>query len=594
MLGLTGAQLTAIVIVVVMLGFFIWDRWRYDLVALGALLAAVVSGVVPPDKAFVGFSDQVIVVIAAVLVVSKAIADAGVLDRLVRRLLRGIDAPSLQIGGLCAAVALLSGFVKNVGTLGIFMPIAIQIARRSKMSPSAYLMPLSFASLIGGTMTLIGTSPNLLVSNVRAELVGAPFRLLDFAAVGLPLTILAVCFLAFGWRLLPSDRKAAPSAEDAFSIKDYITELVIGEGPGQSSRTVGDLEAAAEGDIVVLSVVRSGGHHFIPSQHWPLYPGDIVTVQAEPGGVKRLLAEGKLNLAPARDLPKAADQEDELTTVEAIVSTESPLIGRTPRSLSLRSRYHVNVLAVSRAGVRRAARLQAHTFAAGDVVVLQGWSKAVHAVLPDMGLLPLADRGVSFTGKAWGLIPLAVLAVAMVLISLQLTTVAIGFFGAALVVVLLKQISLKAAYSAIEGPVIVLLAALIPIAQSLQSTGVTDRLGQLIASVATQVPGFAAVGMMLAIAMALTPFLNNAAAALMLGPVAAVVGTSLGYNPDPFLIAVALGCACDFLTPIGHQNNLLVMGPGGYRFGDYWRLGLPLSLLVLLVGTPLILFAWPL
>lgn len=276
------------------------------------------------------------------------------------------------------------------------------------------------------------------------------------------------------------------------------------------------------------------------------------------------------------------------------MTADSPLVGKTPRMVALRRRYDVNVLAVSRAGVRRAARLQEHVFEVGDVVVVQGWESGLQATLSELGLLPLADRKLTLGSTSQGLVPLAILAVAMVLISLKLTTVAVGFFGAAVLVVLSKQITLKEAYEAIEGPVIVLLAALIPIAQSLQTTGVSELIGQSMAAAASQLPGYMAVGMMLAAAMILTPFLNNAAAVLMLGPVAGVVAKALGYNVEPFLMAVALGCACDFLTPIGHQNNLLVMGPGGYRFGDYWRLGLPLSLMVLLIGTPLIMLAWPL
>lgn len=590
--GLASDQAAAIAIVVVMLGFFIWDRWRYDVVALGALLAAVAAGIVPEDKAFVGFSDQVIVVIAAVLVVSKAIARSGVLDRLVRRLMSGVEQPSLQIGLLSAAVAFLSAFVKNVGTLGIFMPIAIQVARRSKQSPSIYLMPLAFASLIGGTITQIGTSPNLLISTVRENVSGEPFRMFDYAWVGLPLTLLAIVFLAFGWRLLPKDRKGAPAAEERFSIEDYTTELVIGEKSPFAGKTVGELEKA--GEIVVTAVIREGGHNYIPSPYWPLFAGDIVTVQAEPIALKNLVDEAKLDLAHASELRKTAGDQDELSSVEAVVGTDSPLLGRTPRNFALRQRYDVNVLAVSRAGKRRAARLQTHEFQVGDVVVLQGWEKNLQVTLSELGLLPLADRALALGRPTQGMVSLAVLAVAMVLISLKAVTVAVGFFAAAVAVVLLKQIPLKDAYEAIEGPVIVLLAALIPIAHSLQTTGVTDLIGQSMAAAGAGLPGFMALGMMLAAAMALTPFLNNAAAVLMLGPVAAVVAKSLGYNADPFLMAVALGCACDFLTPIGHQNNLLVMAPGGYRFGDYWRLGLPLSLMVLIVGTALIPAVWPL
>lgn len=594
MLGLTPDQAAAIAIVVIMLGVFVWDRWRYDLVAVGALLAAIGVGIVPQDKAFVGFSDQVIVVMASVLVVSKAIARSGVLDRLVRRLMKGVDSPSSQIGLLSLSVGLLSAFVKNVGTLGIFMPIAIQIARRSKQSPSIYLMPLAFASLIGGTITQIGTSPNLLISTVREDLTGEGFSVFDYAWVGLPLTLLCVAFLTIGWRVLPRDRQGTAMADERFSIEDYTTELVVGQSSPLVGKTVGDLEHAGTGDAVVVAVMREGGHNYIPNPNWPLFAGDIVTIQAEPATIKELVEESRLDLAHARQLTKANGERDELSTVEVIVTADSPIVGHTPRSLSLRQRYDVNLLAVSRAGSHRAARLQSHTFAVGDVIVLQGWEKGMQQTMADLGLLPLADRSLGLGQPTRGLVALAVLAVAMVLITFKLVTVAVGFFAAAAIVMISRQIPMKDAYEAIEGPVIVLLACLIPIAHSLQATGVTDIIGHQLAAIGSQVPGYIAVGMMLAVAMMLTPLLNNAAAVLMLGPVAGVVAKSLNYNPDAFLMAVALGCACDFLTPIGHQNNLLVMGPGGYRFNDYWRLGAPLSLIVLLVGTPLLIVFWPL
>jgi len=594
MLGLTPDQAAAIAIVVIMLGVFVWDRWRYDLVAVGALLAAIGVGIVPQDKAFVGFSDQVIVVMASVLVVSKAIARSGVLDRLVRRLMKGVDSPSSQIGLLSLSVGLLSAFVKNIGTLGIFMPIAIQIARRSKQSPSIYLMPLAFASLIGGTITQIGTSPNLLISTVREDLTGEGFSVFDYAWVGLPLTLLCVAFLTVGWRVLPRDRQGTAMADERFSIEDYTTELVVGQSSPLVGKTVGDLEHAGTGDAVVVAVMREGGHNYIPNPNWPLFAGDIVTIQAEPATIKELVEESRLDLAHARQLTKANGERDELSTVEVIVTADSPIVGHTPRSLSLRQRYDVNLLAVSRAGSHRAARLQSHTFAVGDVIVLQGWEKGMQQTMADLGLLPLADRSLGLGQPTRGLVALAVLAVAMVLITFKLVTVAVGFFAAAAIVMISRQIPMKDAYEAIEGPVIVLLACLIPIAHSLQATGVTDIIGHQLAAIGSQVPGYIAVGMMLAVAMMLTPLLNNAAAVLMLGPVAGVVAKSLNYNPDAFLMAVALGCACDFLTPIGHQNNLLVMGPGGYRFNDYWRLGAPLSLIVLLVGTPLLIVFWPL
>lgn len=593
MLGLTMQQLTAVAVVVGMLVFFVWDRWRYDVVALCALLLSIVLGIVPQKDAFSGFSDTVIVVIASVLVVSRAIARSGLLDRAVRRLLKGIESPSLQIGLLSGAVALLSAFVKNVGTLAIFMPIAIQVARRSKRSPSLYLMPLAFASLIGGTITQIGTSPNLLISSVRRDVSGAPFTLFDFAWVGLPLTVLVVAFLMLGWRSLPRDRHGSGSPDEKFQIDNYMTELAVLEGSPMAGKTVADLEASGD-DVVVLAVTREGGHNYIPSPYWRLYAGDVVTVKAEPATVKDLVEAAGLVLEPAAELGTGGTGQDEITTIEAIVTGLSPLVGQTPKSIGLRRAYDVNLLAVSRAGAARAQRLNAHVFQVGDVILLQGWDSTLKATLQELGMLPLADRSLALGKVTDGLVPLGVLVAALVLVSMKLLTVAVGFFAAAVLIVVLKQLPLKQAYESIEGPVLVLLGSLIPIAHSLETTGVTDLLGHRLAVIGAQVPGFAALGLMLATAMIVTPFLNNAAAVLMLGPVAAVVAKELGYNADPFLIAVALGCACDFLTPIGHQNNLLVMGPGGYRFGDYWRLGLPISLMILAAGTPLIMLFWPL
>jgi di/tricarboxylate transporter len=594
---LTPLQVAAFAIILVMLVLFIWGRWRYDLVALLTLLAAALIGVVPAEHAFDGFSNPVIVIIAAVLVVSKAISSSGIVDGVVRRALRGVESPSVQIGALTACVTFLSAFVKNVGTLGILMPTAIQVARRSKQSPSIYLMPLAFGSLIGGTITLIGTSPNLLISSIRQNLTGEPYRLFAFFWVGFPLSCLAVLFLAVGWRLLPKDRTGAPSAEDAFEIEKYTTELVIPEKSPLANKTVGDLEHFQEVDVLVRAITREHGHHYLPHRHWPLFAGDIVTVQADTAAIKRLTDEGRLELAGAKELERDDDDghdDDELSSVEAIVTADSPLVGNTPQSMTLRGFYDVNLLAVSRAGHNRHIHLDRHRFEVGDVVVLQGWEKALPKTLTALGCLPLADRGLGLGQTRRGLIPLAILAIAMVLVSLHIVPVTIGFFGSAVLIVLLKQLTLKEAYESIEGPLIVMLGALIPVGEGLKETGATDVIGQVLAMAGAHAPGYVAVAMMLAVSMLMTPLLHHAAAVLVLGPVAAVVAKTLGYNMDPFLMAVALGCACDFLTPIGHQNNLLVMGPGGYKFTDYWRLGLPLSLLIIVLGTPLILLVWPL
>jgi di/tricarboxylate transporter len=586
-------QIEAFTIVGGMLALFVWDRVRYDLVAGVALLAAMLTGIVPAEKAFEGFANQVIIIIASVLVVSRAIARSGVIDAVLRRVMAHITSASVQVGILTACTTFLSAFMKNVGTLGIFIPIAIQTAGRSNRSVSIYLMPLAFGSLIGGTITLIGTSPNLLISTVRQEVEGKPFHLFDFLPVGVPLSVLALAFLTFGWRLIPQ-RSGQRSAEDVFDIDHYTSELRVAEDSPLVGQTVSALEAMGEGELTVAAVIRGGRQRAMPPAHWEFIAGDLIAVQADPVLLKQLADEAKLDVAGAERLAASERQKDDVIVVEAVVTDDSLLIDRTATGLHLRQRFDVNLLAVSRAGKRLGARLHRLRFRSGDVVVLQGWEQDLPTTLAELGCLPLADRRLTLGRKRTGLWSLGILIVAMILVAISIIPVVTAFFGSAVLVVLTRQITLKDAYDAIEWPVIIMLGCLIPVGEALKDTGGTEHLSHALSAVAIHVPVWTTLAMVLATAMLVTPLLHHAAAVLVLGPVAASVANHLGYNPDAFLMAVALGCSCDFLTPIGHQNNTLVMGPGGYRFTDYWRLGLPLSILIVLIGTPLILAVWPL
>lgn len=590
---MTMLQWTALLIALAMLTMFVWGRWRYDVVAMMALLAALLVGVVPADRAFHGFAHPVIAIIVSVLIVSKAIARSGLLDAAMQRLLRGATTPSMQIGVLTACVTLLSALVKNVGTLGIFMPVAIQTARRSGNSPSIYLMPLAFGSLIGGTITLVGTSPNLLISVIRESHTGKPYAMFDFSPVGLPLALVAIAFLSVAWRLLPRDRSGSSSDEEQFEIEHYLTELRLAKGSSLVGKSVAHIEDIDQGNLVVTAIIREGGHHYIPSRNWEVFEDDVLIVQGAPEVLKKILAKG-LELVGSGKIESLKDELGDMDTVEAVVSADSLLLDESAESLRLRHRYEVNLLAVSRAGQPIRGRLHAHRFEVGDIVLLQGFQKSLPTTVAELGCLPLADRNLGIDRRRSGIIPIAILTVAMMLMVLHIIPVHVAFFGAAVLVVLLRQITLKTAYSSIEGPVIVMLGCLIPVGEALKDTGVTDVLAQYLAVGAGRLPGYLAVALFLTVSMLVTPILHHAPAVLVMGPIAAVVAKTLGYSPDPFLMAVALGAACDFLTPIGHQNNLLVMGPGGYRFGDYWRLGLPLSIMVVVIGTPLILRAWPL
>ena len=591
---MTLNQAEAFAIILGMLGLFAWDRLRYDVVSAIALSAAALTGIIPTEKVFQGFANPVLIIIASVLVVGRAITISGVVEAMMRPLLNAAHTTSSQVGMLTACVTFLSAVMKNVGTLGIFMPIAVQTARRNEQSPSCYLMPLAFGSLVGGTITLIGTSPNLLISTIRQDIEGRPFSMFDFAPVGLPLSVVAVAFLAFGWRLLPKDRRGTPTPDQRFEVDSYISEAHIPAGSSLIGKTVGDLEQLSNGEISVTAIIRERGRRYIPRAHWVLSEGDLVVLRADPVILHEVIAKGGLTLAGVAEIAGAEPKKEEVETVEAVVTAESPLIGQTPAGLSLRQRFEVNLLAISRSGEKIRTRLHRTALRVGDVIALQGYSDTLSETLTRLGCLPLAERNLALGAKRPQPFAIVILFIAMVLVAFGLLPVEIAFFVAAVGVVLLRLLTLKEVYDAIDWPILVMLGCLIPVGGALKDTGADALIAGVLTSVAAHLPGALAVGLVLVTSILVAPFLHHAAAVLVMGPVAAAIAASLGYQPDSFLMAVALGASCDFLTPIGHQNNALVMGPGGYHFGDYWRLGLPLSCLIAVLGTALIVQIWPL
>lgn len=590
---MTLHQAEAFLIVAGMLVLFVSERLRYDVVAALALSAAALTGIVPPQKAFQGFANPVIIIIASVLVLGRAIAVSGILETSMRRLIGRLKTTSLQVGALTACVTFLSAVMKNVGTLGIFMPIAIQTARQSGRSVSLYLMPMAFGSLVGGTITQIGTSPNLLISAVRQETQGRPFTLFDFTPVGLPLSIAAIVFLAFGWRLIPRGRIGQAPPERKFEIDEYISEVRLPASSPLVNKTVHDLESLGEGDVTVTAIVRDSDHHYIPAGHWVLFTGDLLILEADPIALKPFLQLAGLETVGGH-LAASHRKSDQLEVAEAIILADSPLVGQTVHSLHLRQRYEVNLLAVGRNGQRITTRLRNTDFRVGDTVVLQGRESTLPDIVTKLGCLPLAERNLAIGRRRSPFLAAIILGAALIAIAGGWLHAEIGFFVAAMLVILFKTLTPKEAYDAIDWPIIVMLGCLIPVGEALKETGATDLIAAALSSIAVHLPGELAVALLLGVAMLVTPFMHHAAAVLVMGPVAASIAGNLHFSPDAFLMAVALGASCDFLTPIGHQNNLLVMGPGGYRFSDYWRLGLPLSILVLVFGTWLILRAWPL
>ncbi|QPI11758.1 SLC13 family permease [Stutzerimonas stutzeri] len=615
---MTGEQLIVFGVLAATLVLFVWNRWRYDLVALAALLACALTGVVPAEEVFAGLGHPAVISVAAVLVLSRGLLNAGVVDSVARRLMQVGERPWAQVAALTGIVALSSGFMNNVGALALFMPVAIWMSRQSGRSPSYLLMPLAFGSLLGGTLTLIGTPPNLIIAGYRAEAGEAPFGMFAFLPVGAAVTVAGVLFIALlGWRLVPR-RQEQEGSGDLFEISAYLTEVRVPEGCKYAGRTLHALIGAVqdEADVQVIALIRGDERQRMPSTYEVLREGDILLVEADSDSLKALLDVTGVELAAdveeqenkARDEQEAAEQaveqekaeknhksrHGELTLAEAIVSPGSMLVGTSASGLDLRERHGVNVLAVARQGQRLRQRLGEIRFAAGDILLLQAREDALQSSLNSLGCLPLASRGLSITTPRNVMLASAIFAITLASIAFGLLPAATALVTGALVMILVGLIPLGRIYESIDMPVIVLVAAMLPVGQALETTGGSQLIADALLELGQSLPAAATLALLMVAVMLISNVVNNAAAAVLAAPVAISLARGMDASVDPFLMAVAIGASCAFLTPIGHQSNTLVMAPGGYRFGDYWRLGLPLSILVVLCAVPAILWIWPL
>lgn len=586
-------QVLAFSVLIGMMLLFLWGRIRYDMVAILALLVSLLVGIVPPEKAFTGFADDIVIIVASALVISAAIARSGIVEAAIERFAGRVSRVGSQLFVLVGTVTLLSGFVKNIGALAMMMPAAFQMAKRAHTSPSCLLMPMAFGSLLGGLVTLIGTSPNVIVSRVREDMTGEPFGMFDYAPVGLGLSFAGLLFLRFGYKLLPAGRRAAPTMGEALDITDYTTEARIPPHSPADGLTVAAFKQFSGGEVEITGLHRGERRQTKPLPDATLNANDVIILEGEPDALERAIAATGLQLE-GQHREAAAEANGNIGVIEAVISKGSILVGEAAGRLELHERHGVNLIAVSRSGERLSQRLRDIHLCPGDVIVLQGPLKTLPARIRELGCLPLAERTLRLGSARRGLIPVAILAAAMTLTAIGWVPVQLAFFAAAALIVLTGGLPPREAYTHIEWPIIVMIACLIPVSDSLRTTGATDLIAAWLSGTAASLPAWGAVALIMVAAMAVTPFLNNAATVLVMAPIASIFATQLGYRPEAFLMAVAVGAGSDFLTPIGHQCNTLVMGPGGYRFSDYAKLGAPLSVLVVVVGVPLILAVWPL
>jgi len=572
---------------------FVWGRWRYDIVALCALLILVFANIIPAERAFAGFGHPAVITVAAVLVISRAMRQSGVVDLLVRFLAPTRRDPTLQIGAAGSLTALLSAFMNNVGALALMLPVALRNANKAGRSPAQILMPLSFASLLGGLITLIGTPPNIIIATFRGQTTGTPFDMFDFAPVGLAVAASGIAFITFiGWRLLPDGRQGGGDAEDQFRIGAYLTEATL---PGNSplvGQTVRVIEQLCDNEATVMTILRGGERHLAPAGTEVLLARDVLILEGDPTALRPLFEGGKLAQMGSQEVQPEQIRSDDVRLVEAVLMPGSAIEGQSMRGLRMHDRYGVNLLAVARQGHAPMARLANIQFRTGDVLLLQGERDTVQQVVKSLGCLPLAERGLRLEGRRRLVTPVAIFGAAIAAAAFHLVPIQVAFVTAVAGLILTRTLSLRDAYDSIEWHIIVLLGALIPVGEALSETGGTALIAGGIIGLAGEVPLWAMLALLIAVSMLLSDLIHNSPTAVLMAPIAASIARGLEVPVDPFLMAVAVGSASPYLTPIGHQSNTLVMGPGGYRFGDFMRMGALLDILIILVAVPMILWVW--
>lgn len=620
---MSGSQVATVVILAATVAMFLWGRWRHDMVAAASLLACVLAGLIPAGKAFVGFGHPAVITVACVLILSRALQATGAVNALTQRLLTGTTGPLPTMAMLTVLAALLSAFMNNVGALALLMPVAIQIASRQSLPPGRLLMPVAFGSILGGMTTLIGTPPNLIVSGFRAETGMGTFAMFDFTPVGVVVALAGIVFIILlGWRLVPIRERAD---SEGFETGAYLTEARVPDKGKTAGMSLREIESALEeADAQVIGLIRDEVRIPAPTPARTVRAGDILLIEAEPESLSTALSSLDLKLeeeiqeadedgdrdagAGSRNAAAGAGKNseqgekknnkaiksDEIVLMEFAVMPDSMVIGRSATDIQLRNRYGINLLALSRQGQRSMSRLRSTDLRAGDVLLLQGAPEIMSEFASMAGCVPLAERPLHIPDRQKAATVIGIMIAAVAAAAFGLVPAAVAFVGGVLAAMALRVISPRTVYDAIDWSVIVLIAALIPVAGAMASTGAADLIaGQLLDGIA-QGHAVIALLLILVLAMTLSDFMNNAATAAMMCPIAIGTATQLDVSADPFLMAVAVGASCAFMTPIGHQNNTLILGPGGFRFGDYWRLGLPLEIIVVIVAVPMLLLIWPL
>jgi len=587
-------QIILFAILIFVFVFLLWGRWRYDLIAFVALILALITGVVPKDQAFSGFGHPATVIIALVLIVSRGLSLSGAIDLLARYVIDASRKLSSHIAIMSALAAGLSAIMNNVAALALLMPVDIEAANKAKRSPALTLMPLSFASILGGMITLIGTPPNIIIAAFREKSLGEAYSMFDFAPVGLVCAIVGVLFITLiGWRLIPAARGEHDTSKELFELEGYIAEANVPEGSLVIGQKVSDLdELADEIDVAIIGLIRQGQRQPGMARRVEIRKGDILILEANPEAIEKFVGAAGLKFAGAEK--HATEGIGNMALIEIVVPEGARIEGRSAKSLRLLYRQSVTLLGVSRQGRRFLDRVRDLTIKPGDILLLLGPSERLPEITNWLGCLPLAERGLQLVQRDKALQAVAIFAGAIALASFGILYLPVALAAACALLVLLNIVPIRQVYETVEWPVIVLLGSMIPIGAALETSGGTALISSNIVTLTQGFSPMVVLTILMIVTMTLSDVLNNTATTVVAAPIAIDIANRLGVSADPFLMVVAVAASCAFLTPIGHKNNTLIMGPGGYRFSDYWRMGLPLEIIIIAVSIPTILWVWPL
>ena len=573
---------------------FIWGRIRYDLVAFIALISGAIVGVIPTQNVFSGFGHPAVVIIALVLIISRGLVRSGAVEIIsssLSNLTSGVKTHIALMGGISAA---LSSIVNNVAALAILMPADTQLNKKAKRKPSATLMALAFTSILGGMVTMIGTASNVVIATYRIDALGAPYSMFDFTAVGLVVATVGVIFIAiFGWRLMPNSGNSTSDVIDD-ELREYVSNVLVTEDSPIIGNYLSSLDEICEGvDVAILGLIRDNerleGEGFI--RNFIIHKSDLLILEGSVQGIDEFMKQTKTHYISDAE----SDFEFKHTSLMEVVATPfSRSIGRNATQLSLLKLRQVSLLGISRAGKSIIHQVRNTIIQPGDVLLLHGDSAHLENAVKWMECLALEKRDLQIPHRKKASLAITSFLIAIIASSLGYADLPVALSLVVIFYIAANVIPKIDIYRSINWSVIVLLGAMIPIGEALQSSGGAETLSNALIYLSYGASPITILSLMLIITMLLSAVLNNVATVLVAAPISVEIAKTLSVNPDTFLMAVAIGASCAFLTPIGHQNNTLVMGPGGYRFGDYWKLGLPLEIVITLVSIPALLYFWPL